>query len=118
MGIWTDLVFQHIALCKQLLNVLGSPSVNATDQLHVPSSHAKGNNTLCPSPWNNHTYSNKIGIYRNIYFKLFLKLLKYIWSSLFYLWKPVQINVLRPLRLSKKMQKVAVPKYVSLVNHT
>lgn len=50
MGVWTDLVFQHIALCKQLLNVPDSLSVNSTDQLRVPSSSAKGNNTLCPIP--------------------------------------------------------------------
>lgn len=50
MGIWTDLVFQHIALCKQLLNVLDSPSVNATDQLCVSSSREKGNNTPCAIP--------------------------------------------------------------------
>lgn len=99
MGIWTDLVFRHTALCKQLLNVLDSPSVNATDQLGVPCSSAKGNNILHPISWNNCTCSNKIGIYRNIYFKLLLKLLKYIWSSLFYPCKPVQIDVLWPLRL-------------------
>lgn len=101
MGIWTDLVFQHTALCKQLLNVPDSPSVNATDQLGVPCSGAKGNNILHPISWNYCTYSNKIGIYRNIYFKLLLKLLKYIWFSLFYPCKPVQINVLCPLRLYK-----------------
>lgn len=84
MWIWTDSLFQHVTLCKQLLNVPDPPSVNATAGLCVTSSGAKGNNTLCPIPRANSTYSNKIGIYRNIYFKLFLKLLKYIWSSLCY----------------------------------